>query len=203
MDRKCGPFALELEYNESTVMTYIGSTSAKACLDVHSDHTGSKQVKVGMCGKDPKSVVLPSEGLDCGTLCKVPYTHCLVLPTRNDEFVLGVEERIGNIVEVASARVNLPSLRFAHPPNFDRAIVSGGDNQRKGGMEGGEIDASVMALEDILYGRERVERFEIVRTSAGSALSQTGYVPNAYGLVHGCRHDEIVLWMKLGGHDIV
>lgn len=156
-----------------------------------------------MCGKDPESVVFPPKGLDCGALCKVPYAHCLVFTTRNDEFVFRMEERIGHVVEVPSARVHLPSLCFAHPPDLDGAIVGGGDDEGKSGVEGGEIDAPVMALEDILYGRKGVERLETVWTSAGGALSQAGYVPHAHGLVHGRRDDEIVLWMELGGHDIV
>ena len=203
MDGKSGPFAFELEHDESTVVTYIGRISAKGSLDACCDRTGSKQVEIGVCGKDPESVVFSPEGLDCGALCKVPYTDCLVLATRNDEFVFRMEERVGHIVKVPSARVDLPSLCFAHPPNLDGAIVGGGDDEGKGGVEGGEIDASVMALEDILYGREGVERFKAVRTRAGSALSQTGYVPDAHCLVHGCRDDEVVLWMELGGHDIV
>lgn len=138
-----------------------------------------------MCGKDPESIMLPPEGLDCGALCKIPYANRLVLTTRNDEFVFRMEERIGDIIEVPSARVNFPSLCFTQPPNLNCAIVGGGDDQRESGMEGGEIDASVMALEDVLYGRKRVECFEVIRTSAGSILSQTGYIPNAYCLVHG------------------
>ena len=137
-----------------------------------------------MRGKDPESILLPPEGLDCSALCKIPYADCLVFTTRNDEFVFGMEERVGDIVEVPSARVNLPSLCFAHPPNFDRAIVGSRDDQGEGRMEGGKIDASVVALEDILHGREGVERFKIVGSSAGCALSQAGYIPNAYGLVH-------------------
>lgn len=186
MNRKGGPFALELEYNEATVVTYMGSISAREKLDAHSDRTRSKQIKVGMCGKDPKSIVFSPKGLNRGTLCKVPYAHSLVLAARNDEFVLWMEEGAGNIVEVPSARVNLPSLGFTHPPNLDGAIVRSGDDERQRGMEGGEIDASVMALEDILYGGERVECLKIIWTSTGSTLSQTGYVPHAYGLVHGC-----------------
>ena len=172
-------------------------------MEAHRGHTGSKQVEVGMCGKDPKPIVFSPEGLDCGAFREVPDTHGLVLATRNDEFVFGVEERVGDVVEMTSAGVDLPGLCFAHPPNLDRTIVRSRDNQGEGGMEGGEIDASVVAFEDIFYGRKRVECFEIVRSSAGRALSQTGNVPDAYGLIHGCRHDEIVLWMELGRHDIV
>lgn len=139
-----------------------------------------------MCGKDPESVVFSPESLDSGALCEIPHTHCLVFTTRNNEFMFRMEKRIGDVVEMSSASVNLPGFCFAHPPNLDCTIISGGDDQGECGMEGGEIDASVMALEDILYGRKRVECFEIVRSSAGSALSQTGYVPNAYGLIHGC-----------------
>ena len=139
-----------------------------------------------MRGEDPESIVFPSEGLDCGALCKVPYAHRLVLTTRDDEFVFRMEERIGNIVEMPSARVDLPSFCFAHPPNLNCTVIGSRDDQGEGGVEGGEIDASVMALEDIFYGRERVERLEIVRASARSTLSQTGYIPHAYGLVHRC-----------------
>lgn len=139
-----------------------------------------------MCSKDPESVVFSPERLDGGALREIPHTHCLVFTTRNDEFVFRMEERIGDVVEMSPASINLPSLCFAHPPDLDCTIISRGDDQREGRMEGGKIDASVMTFEDILYGRKRVKRFKVVRSGAGSTLSQAGYVPNAYGLIHGC-----------------
>ena len=170
---------------------------------VYYSHTGGKQVEVRVCGEYPESVMLSPKGLDCSALCQIPYAHCLVFTARYNELMFWMEERIGDVIEMPPASVDLPGLCFAHPPYLDRTIIGGGDNQGESRMEGAEIDTSVMALEDVFYSGKRVESLEIVRSGAGSALSQTRYVPNAYGLIHGCGHDKIVLWMELGGHDIM
>ena len=70
-------------------------------------------------------------------------------------------------------------------------------------MESGEVDSSVMSLEDIFDCGEVVERVKGARCAVGSVLAKTGDVPYAYSLVLGRRDDQVFLRMKLGGHDIV
>ena len=79
---------------------------------------------------------------------------------RHDQFVLGVEQCCGDVVEVTSARVHLPRLRFTHSPYLDLAIIRGRDNERERRVESGPVDATVVTLKDILDCREVVERVE-------------------------------------------
>jgi hypothetical protein len=34
-------------------------------------------------------------------------------------------------------------------------------------------------------------------------FSQTGYVPDAHGLIEGCRDNQIILWVELRAHSIM
>ena len=95
-----------------------------------------------------------------------------------------MEYRTGDIIEMSPTRIDLPSLGLAHPPDFDCPIVSGGDDQRKGRVERGEVDASVVSLEDVLDGGEGIECLKAVGTIIGGTLAQTGDIPDAHGLVH-------------------
>ena len=61
---------------------------------------------------------------------------------------------------MTAARINLPRLRLAHPPDFDHSVISGGNDQWKRGMEHGVVDAPVMAFQDVFHRRERVEGLE-------------------------------------------
>lgn len=61
---------------------------------------------------------------------------------------------------MTSARIHLPSLGLAHPPELDRTVIGSRDNERKGGMESGKVDATIVAFEDILDSGEIVKSFE-------------------------------------------
>ena len=113
--------------------------------------------------KDPETVMLSPERLHGRPLREVPDAHRLVLTARDDELVFGMEERGGDIVEVTSASIHLPSLRLAHSPDLDLTVVRRGDDERKRGMEGGPVDTAIMAFEDILDGREVVEGIKRAR----------------------------------------
>jgi hypothetical protein len=55
--------------------------------------TGGEEVELRVSGEDPEAVVLATEGLNGGALRHVPHADRLVLRVRDDELVLGVEER--------------------------------------------------------------------------------------------------------------
>lgn len=99
-----------------------------------------------MCGQYPEAIVLAPEGLHSRALREVPDAHGFVLTARHDQLVFGVEQSGGDIVEVTSARVNLPCLRLTHSPDLDLPVIRGGDDERKRGMEGRPVNAAVVAL---------------------------------------------------------
>ncbi len=99
-----------------------------------------------MRGKDPEAIMLAPEGLHSGALRQVPDAHGLVLAARHDQFVFGVEQSGGDIVEVPSARVDLPRLRLTHSPDLDLPVIRGRDDEGKRGMEGRPVNATVVAL---------------------------------------------------------
>lgn len=70
-------------------------------------------------------------------------------------------------------------------------------------MEGGEIDASVMAFEDILNGREVVEGVESPWCTVRSVLSETGDIPDPDCLVLRGRDNQVLLWVKLCRHHVM
>lgn len=43
-----------------------------------------------------------------------------------------------------------PPLRTIHAPQLDLAVVCAGDDEGQGGVEGGPVDAAVVALQHIL-----------------------------------------------------
>jgi hypothetical protein len=67
--------------------------------------------------------MFPPEGLYGSPLHQIPYPNSLVLTAGHDEFVLQMEHRVRHIIEMPLTRIDLPRLRLAHPPNFDRLIV--------------------------------------------------------------------------------
>jgi hypothetical protein len=78
--------------------------------------------------------------------------------------VLGVEDSARDIVEVATAGIDLPSLQVAHPPQFDLPIIRGRNDEGKGGVEDSIIDTTIVTLQDILDRREVVECIECSRS---------------------------------------
>jgi len=85
MNRERRPLAFKLEYDQTRVVP------------------GCKKVEVWVGSKHPEPVVLPPECLYGGSLRQVPHAHGLVLATRDDKFVLGMEESAGNAVEMSPA----------------------------------------------------------------------------------------------------
>lgn len=61
-----------------------------------------------------------------------------------------MEEGTGDIVEVASACIDLPGFSFAHAPQLNLAIITGRDNKGEGRVECRPIDASVVTLKNVL-----------------------------------------------------
>lgn len=151
----------------------------------------------------PEPIVLSPEGLHRGALCEVPDTHCLILTARNDELMLGVEECSGHVVEVTSARVDLPCLRLTHAPNLDLPVVRRRDDERKRGVERSPVDTAVMAFKHVLDSGEVVEGIKGTRRGVGGVLAQSRDVPHAYSLVLRSRDDQVFLRMKLRRHDIM
>ena len=70
-------------------------------------------------------------------------------------------------------------------------------------MEGSIIDATVVALQNILYCGEVVKCVESARCCIWRILAEARDVPYSDGLVHGCRDYKIILRMEEGRHDIV
>ena len=113
-----------------------------------------------MGSKDPETVVLSPECLDGCPLGKIPDPYCLVFSARNDELVLGMEQSSRDVVEVASARVNLPCLRVAHAPELNLPVVSRRHDERERGVELCPVYTAVVPFEDVFDRRERVEGLE-------------------------------------------
>ena len=159
--------------------------------------TGSEQVQLRMRRKDPETVMLSPERLHGRPLREVPDAHRLVLTARHDELMFGMEERGGDIVEVTSASIHLPSLRLAHAPDLDLPVVRSRYNERQRRVERSPVDATVMALEHVLHGREVVEGVERAGRGVRRVLAQTRDVPDAHSLVLGRGHNQVFLWVEL------
>lgn len=165
--------------------------------------TSSEQVQFRMCRQHPEAVLFSPERLHGGALGEVPDANGLVFTAGHNELVLGVEERGGDVVEVTSARIYLPRLRLAHAPDLDLPVVCSGDDERKGRVERGPVDAAVVPLEHVLDGREVVEGVKGAGRGVGGVLAQTGDIPNAYSLILRSGYDEVLFRVELCRHDIV
>lgn len=102
-----------------------------------------------MSSQDPEPVILPPECLHCRPLRHVPHPDRLVLRVGDNELVLGVEQRNRDVVEVSPARVNLPCLRLAHPPQLDLTIITARDDEGEGGVKGCPVHTAVVSLKDV------------------------------------------------------
>lgn len=131
--------------------------------------------------------------------------------------MLGVEHSHRDIVEVTSAAVHFPGFGVGHTPKLDLAVVTTGDDERKGRMERSPVDTSVVTLQDILdycIGVTKQVSLTLTGTSDlffgrhGSLrslvfLAKTGDVPHTNGKVHRGGDDEIVPRVKLCAHNVV
>jgi len=109
-----------------------------------------------------------------------------------------MEDGTGDIIEMTTARVDLPRLQITHPPKLDLAVIGSRNDERKGRVEDSIIDTTVVTFQDILDRREVVECVKCTRCCTGCTLAQAGDIPYPDGLIHGCRDNEIFLGMEEG-----
>lgn len=147
--------------------------------------------------------MLSAECLHRSALRHVPHTDSLVLAARDDELMARMEQRTGHIVEMPAHSINLPCLGVAHAPELDLAVISRRDDERQRRMELRPVHAAVVTLKHIFDGRERIEGLEPTGCRVRRALAQTGDVPDAHGLVHRCRDNEVLLRVEEGRHDVM
>ena len=114
-----------------------------------------------MCSKDPEPIMFSPESLDSGMLGQVPHMHSFVFSARYNQFMLGMEQSIGHVIEVSSTRIDFPGLCFAHSPYFNRPIIGSRDDQWETWVERCKVDPSVVALQDVLDCQERVECLKV------------------------------------------
>lgn len=70
--------------------------------------TSRKQVDLRVGSNDPKPVVLALESVHRRPLVQVPNPDCLILSRGQNEILVRVEQAAASVLEVASARINLP-----------------------------------------------------------------------------------------------
>lgn len=127
-----------------------------------------------------------------------------------------VEQAPRSILEMATASVNFPRLRFTETPKFYQTVVTGGDDVRSRGMKSNPIDTPVVSLKYELdhgvgisehVGLLSVRSSDLIfkRHGGGSRvfLSQARDVPNTYRLIERGGDDQIILGVKLRTHNIV
>jgi hypothetical protein len=106
--------------------------------------TRGEQVKSRMSGQYPEPVVLSAKGLYGCPFGHVPNANRLVFSIRQNEFVAWVEQTCRDVVEVSTARIDLPSLGIRHPPELDLTVITTRNDEREGRMEGSPVDAAIM-----------------------------------------------------------
>jgi hypothetical protein len=115
----------------------------------------------------------------------------------HNDFLTGVKDGAGDVVEVATAGVHLPSLgiyeggqvpplaapgpaKLAHPqrpkgtvhaPQLHLAVVCAGHDERHRGVEGCPVHPSVVALEDMLRGHHQPNTGSMSVGGNGAGLS--------------------------------
>ena len=94
--------------------------------------------------------MLPAEGLYGRSLREIPDSNCFIFSARYDQFVFGVEDSAGDIVEVTTAGVDLPRLQVTHPPQFNLPVIRSRNDEGKGWVEDSIIDTTIMTLQNIL-----------------------------------------------------
>lgn len=116
---------------------------------------------------------------------------------------------------MSTARIDLPRLVITHPPQLDLSVITTRDDEWKGGMERCKVDTTIMSLEHVFDGRERIECVKVSHSTGrstwtthrwvgtGRGFAKGRDVPYSDGLIHRGRDYEIFLWVEEGGHDIV
>ena len=156
-------------------------------LQLEDNHTRivtcGQQILRAMGGKDPESVALTTEGLYTDTLGHVPNADAAILGVGNDKVMLGVEQTARNIVGVTTEGVDLPRLGLGHSPKLDLTIVGGTGQKGQGGVEGGPVHSTVVALEDVLD--HNVVSAEKLGLNVEGGLLSAGRAGHAVGVHHG------------------
>ena len=95
-------------------LVLVNSRGRALALQLEHHHTsivtGGEQVHLRVGSNNPKSVLIPLERLDRGTLVEIPDTDCLVFANGEDEVLVGVEQTGGSILEVAATGIDFPCL---------------------------------------------------------------------------------------------
>jgi hypothetical protein len=61
-----------------------------------------------------------------------------------------MEDSTRDVIEMSPTGVDLPRLQITHSPQLDLAIIRSRNDERKGWMEDGVIDTTIMTFQDIL-----------------------------------------------------
>ena|ERR1700733_1222122 len=83
-----------------------------------------------------------------------------------------------------AADVDLPSFGITHSPGFHLPVVNAGNDQRNGWVECSVVDASVVALENILHSSNGVERVKAFGGCIGRPAFQRAEISQYPILVH-------------------
>lgn len=116
------------------VVQHAGVRAIRGALTLQFEHdhatvvTRGQQIHLRVGGKDPKPVVLATEGLHAGTLGHIPHADAFVLGVRDDDVLTSVKHDAGHIVDVPAKGVDLPCLGVVHAPQLHLAIVRPGNN---------------------------------------------------------------------------
>lgn len=105
-----------------------------------------------MSGEDSKAVMFPLESLYHRALCQIPHSDGLVLSATDDQLVFRMEHSARD-VEMSPARIHLPRLGLAHPPELDLPVICGRNDERECRVEHGVVDVTVVSLGRILRWR--------------------------------------------------
>src|SRR5262245_22567758 len=91
--------------------------------------------------EDPITIHRLSQGQHAEALGDVPDAYGAVLRVRDNQLVLRVEDDARHVVGVTAQGVDLPGAGLVHAPEFHLAIISTGDDEGQGGVEGRPVNA--------------------------------------------------------------
>jgi hypothetical protein len=127
-----------------------------------------------------------------------------------------VEQTRGCVLEMSSASVHLPRLRFRHPPQLHKTVVSRGDDQWQSRMKRNPVHAPIVPLENEFDDRIRVSKhvclvlvgachlvFERHGLRRRVLLPQPRDVPNANRLIERGGNDKVLLRVELSAHGVM
>lgn len=202
VDRERRSLAVELEDDESRVVACEEGCALARGRGIEwgdegsrrkKERTSGKEVQLGVRREDPEPIVLPPKRLHRRPLAHVPDANRLVLGITDDELVLGVEERDRDVVEVSAARIDLPRLGLAHPPELDLPVVAARDDEGERRVERSPVDSAVVALEDVLDDGVRVAKeVGLARIGALDLLFKRERLGGRVLLAEACARVDLV-----------